>query len=398
VSVVLRARAVIGSLVTALAACGGTSGPVDAMNDAALRDATGDAGDADDADDADAAVVDVVDAAHDVPDAFASALLLNGGSGMPCADPAVFSATNAGGTFYVYCTSVAHVWRTSDWVSFTDVRHTTSYDLTGMSANGRVQHSWWAPGILYDPDLRAYVMWVSVPAANAVNGGGGWDTREIAVLVASSPTGPWVFRNIALPATARGEHYLDPFPFRDHDGQHYVVWKQFGSGLSASIMAASVNASWTAPTGTRVQLVPGFGGAGTWELNVRENPALWHAPDTNEYHLLFAGAHWQNDSYGTGHALSTCGLLCTSSRGGWHIASSGDRGVVQVVQASGDPHFSRGGPGGAMFGDDAAQTIVYAAAARSASHDGSRYLMRDRLAWRNSAPYVDTPGHRPEGL
>jgi hypothetical protein len=317
---------------------------------------------------------------------------------MPCADPAVFSDSNAGRTFYVYCTGMSHVWKTSDWAQFTDLRSATQFDLTGMSANGKHIGSWWAPGIVYAPTLAEYVMWVSVPDALAVNGTSGWDTRSLAVFTATSPTGTWRYRGLGLQATAQGQNFIDPFLFLDHDGQHYVFFKRYGGGVSSRIMGAHVTASWLALTSAaQVEIMNGYGGQGTWEDNVRENPAVWYDPTTGHHHLLFSGGHWQDDTYATGHALSDCGPLCTGA-GGWQMASSGDRGVLQVVQSLGDANFTSGGPGGAVFLDPSAQDLIYAAAARSGIGDTRRYLMRDPLSWRNDAPYVDTAKHWPAGL
>jgi hypothetical protein len=318
---------------------------------------------------------------------------------MPCADPAVFSEGGADATFFVYCTGMSHVWKTSDWATFSDVKASAQFDLTGMSANGQKIGSWWAPGIVYAPNLPGYVMWVSVPDAMATNGTGGWDTRSIAALTSDTPTGPWVFRSMAIAAAQVGEHYIDPYPFIDHDGTHYVFYKRYGASLTSSIVGARVDASLqNVVAGSSVVLMNGYGGPGTWELNVRENPAVSYDPAAKVHHLIFSGGHWQDGTYATGHALSSCGPLCVSGAGAWQIASSGDRGIVQVVQANGDPNFTSGGPGGAVFETAAAQYIVYAAAARSAKGDGTRYLMRDRVRYQNRAPYVDTPGHHPTGL
>jgi hypothetical protein len=334
------------------------------------------------------------------PRAPTSALLLDGTRPMPCADPTVFSERDAGATWFVYCTSMSHVWRTTDWVSFTDERSATRFDLTGMSANGQMMGSWWAPGIIYAPDLDRYVMWVSVPAAAGVRDPStGWDTRALAVLIATTPTGPWVFRAMGHTASS-GEHYIDPFLFRDHDGRRYVYWKQYGGGISSSIMGAALDATWhSIVAGSAVEIMNGFGGPGTWEDNVRENPAVRYDATSDRHHLIFSGGHWAEDNYATGHALSACGPLCVdSSRGGWHMVSSGDRSIVQVVRAIGDADFQFGGPGGAEFQGSAARHIVYAAAARSARGDHARYLMRDAISWQNSAPFVDTAGHRPFGF
>lgn len=324
-------------------------------------------------------------------------LLLDGTRPLACADPALFSAANAEGTYYAYCTGMAHVWVTSDWARFDDRRSATRFDLTGMSANGREIGSWWAPGIVWAPDLRQYVMWVSVPDARGRRGASGWDTRSLAVLTSATPTGPWIYRGLGLAASATGQHLIDPFLFRDHDGRRYVFFKRYGGGASSSIMGAAVDASWRhLVAGSQVEIMDGYGGPGTWEDNVRENPAVDYDPATGHHHMLFSGGHWSDDSYATGHALSTCGPLCVRAPGRWRIVSSGDRGIVQVVRARGDADFRRGGPGGAIFQDDRARTIVYAAAARSARGDSTRYLMRQAIRWSNDAPYVDTPGHRPE--
>lgn len=341
-----------------------------------------------------------VDAGVSMPDAgvvFTTALL-RPSNPMPCADPAVFSERNAGQVFYVFCTSMSHVWKTTDWQHFTDVRSSTTFTLTGLSANGQSVGSWWAPGIIYAPGAQLYVMWVSVPDAQGTRDASGtWDTRSIAVFTSPAPTGPWTFKSIALDGTV-GQQYIDPFLFLDHDGGHYVFWKQYGGGLNSRIVGARVNASWEAVTGARVDIINGYGGTGTWEDNVRENPAVWFDPATQRHHLLFSGGHWFNDTYATGHAVSSCGPLCpTATSGGWHITNSGDRGVVQVVRSLGNTNFTSGGPGGAVFLDDNADVIIYAAAAKSAAGTTTRYLMRDAVKWKNDAPYVNTTGHEPLG-
>jgi hypothetical protein len=68
------------------------------------------------------------------------------------------------------------------------------------------------------------------------------------------------------------------------------------------------------------------------------------------------------------------------------------------VRSIGNPKFANGGPGGAVFVDDTAKQIVYAAAAKSASGDKTRYLMLDDVKWAMGAPYVDTAGHEPLGF
>lgn len=316
---------------------------------------------------------------------------------MPCADPAVVSEEDAGRVYYVYCTGMGHIWSTSDWVTFRDVEPDTTFDLTGMSANGRRRGAWWAPGVIYSRALGRYVMWVSVPDAGATDGASGWTARSLAVLIAPSPTGPWRFRGLAIDAAAN-QMFIDPFLFIDAGGARYVYWKQYGGGVSSSIMGARVDAAWTGiVSGSRMEVMDGYGGPGSWEDNVRENPAVWR-DGSGRHHMIFSGGHWRDDSYGTAHAISTCGPLCPrSTSGGWHMRDSGDRGIVQVVRAFANRDFSFGGPGGAVFMNDDARDIIYAAAAHSRSGDHTRYLMRDRVSWQNGAPFVDRAGHEPVG-
>lgn len=336
-----------------------------------------------------------------VPDAGLPAptdALLRPSNPMPCADPAVVSERNNAQIFYVFCTGMGHVWRTSNWVTFTDVRNSTTFDLTGLSTNGRQLGSWWAPGVVFSPALNKYVMWVSVPDAQATNGANGWTARSLAVFTATTPTGPWNFQAIAIDA-ATDQMFIDPFLFIDHDGERYVYWKQYGTGITSSIMGARVDATWTQVAATsRMEVMDGYGGPGTWEDNVRENPAVWYDASDGRHHLLFSGGHWRDDSYATGHAISSCGPLCpVTQTGGWHMRDSGDRNILQVVRSPGNPDFTNGGPGGAVFLDDSAQDIIYAAAARSRTGVTTRYLMRDRIKWLNKSPYVDTTGHEPVG-
>ncbi len=323
--------------------------------------------------------------------------LLRPNNPLPCADPAVVSETGAGQIFYVYCTSMSHVWRTTNWVTFTDVRSSVTFDVSAMSANGKLLGSWWAPGIIYAPAIQKYVMWVSVPDAQGTNNSG-WDTRSIAVLTADSPAGQWTFRALAIDATV-GQQFIDPFLFRDHDGGRYVYWKQYGGGVNSSIMGARVDATWAQlVAGSSLEIMNGYGGVGTWEDNVRENPAVSYDAATDRHHLIFSGGHWFDDSYATGHAISSCGPLCPAAQtGGWRMRDSGDRNILQVVRSLGNANFTNGGPGGAEFLDGSAQDIIYAAAARSASGLSTRYLMRDRVEWLNLSPFVDTAGHEPLG-
>lgn len=323
-------------------------------------------------------------------DATAGELADPSGAPLACADPTVISTHDAGQTFYVFCTSMHHVWKTTDWTHFTDERASLTFAFGAMHPAGKQTGSWWAPSIAWDAAHARYVMWVSV----LDDGVHAMTTRSLAVFHAPDPLGPWTYAGLGIDASASGQMLIDPMIFRDHDGQHYLYWKRYGGGLSSSIMGARLDASLTGTVAsTHTEITHGYGGPGTWEDNVRENPAMWRHPTTGRYHLLYSGAHWADGSYATGHALSTCGPLC-----GFDVSSTGQGGIPQVVQAKNDPHYAFGGPGGATWVEGKSGVfIVYAAASRSAHGDKTRYLHRDKISWFGHDPYVDTPHHEPSG-
>lgn len=319
-------------------------------------------------------------------------LLRSDGKALPCADPTVFSKQNLKATYYVYCTSMSHVFRTSDWTTFTDVRDDVSFNNTGLPENGKKIGSWWAPSIVYAPGANRYVMMVSVPDGQGEIVDGRWDTRSIAVFFSSSPTGPWTFQRIALDA-AKGDLYIDPELFLSpRDGGHFVYWKQYGKSVNSRIAGSRLSSDWTTLQGARAELLNGYGGAGSWEDNVRENPAMLYRAGTDTFQLLWSGGHWFDHTYATGHSISDSPLT------GFGFRVSGDRGVEQVVQARDlTVKFANGGPGGAVWQDDEGLYIVYAAAAQGRADD-TRYLLRERVTWQNGAPYVDNAKHHPSGF
>jgi hypothetical protein len=311
-----------------------------------------------------------------------------GQSPLPCADPTVLADHAQPSTVYVFCTGMRHVWKTSDWTHFTDEHPGLVLNVSAMPALGRNSASWWAPTAIYDDAHSQYVMWASVQDLDS-------SSRSLAVLTSPAPLGPWTFQSFAKRATASGQNHIDPMLFRNSDGTHYVYWKHYGGGIASKISGAKLNASLTAMSGAEVAIMNGYNSTG-WELNVRENPAVWQDTASGTWHMLYSGAHWRDDSYATGHAVSSCGPLCLdSAHGGWHIAPSHDRNIAQVVQAKGDAQFTHGGPGGAVWADDSGHWIVYAAASRSSQGDGARYLQRDRVSWSGGVPFVDNAGHHP---
>ncbi|MBK8411054.1 MAG: family 43 glycosylhydrolase [Sandaracinaceae bacterium] len=358
-------------------------GSVDAM---AMGDASADGGTPSDA---------AVD--EPFPDEIESALLLNAGQPMACADPTVVSVRNEGEDFYVFCTGMLRIWHTTDWVTFEDVRPSTTFSLTGVGAQAQAINWWWAPSVTYDGASDSYVMWVSIPSEASTGTAGGTNARSLGVFTAEELTGPWSYEGDAITGAAM-QMYIDPFLFRDHDGKHYVFWKHYGPGIGSLIAAAEVSADWHAITGSQVTIMNGYGGTGTWEDNVRENPALYYDPAADRHHLIFSGGHWNDQSYATGHALSACGPLCVDAdSGGWRMVESGDRGILQVVRTADLDVFGAGGAGGAEFLGARASYLLYAAAAPFGSNPPTRYLMLDPLSWANGAPFVDTDGHHPTG-
>ena len=154
----MRRSLFVYSLVALTAGCGGSSETAEPVNDdaGAIADDAADPEDSSEPDRTedtgseedgsiveedggpdDAGVTDggaVKDAA---PPPAPTSALLRPSNPMPCADPAIVSEKGADKVFYIYCTSMSHVWKTSDWVTFSDVRKTTTFNLEGMTANGK---------------------------------------------------------------------------------------------------------------------------------------------------------------------------------------------------------------------------------------------------------------------
>jgi hypothetical protein len=310
---------------------------------------------------------------------------------LPCPDPAVFSEKNQGQVHYVYCTGLGRVWRTTDWNTFTDVRPSVSFNVGEMPAASQQLSKWWAPAVAYDAPRDRYILWVSViDGQNFAK-----ETRSLAVFVSDTPTGPWIYRRTEKDATAGGQMYIDPSFFRNSDGTYYLYWKQYGGGLLSSIMGAKLDAYGTnIVDGTEVEIIDGWGAAGAWEGNCRENPTVWQNASTGRWHMLFSGNAWFSGAYATGHAVSSCGPLC-----GFTLKPTTDRGIPQVVQTKNLSAFSNGGPGGADWQGTAGTHIVYAAAHRSNQGDETRYLFRERVQWDSgNAPFVNQADHNPYGF
>src|SRR5262249_3166401 len=92
----------------------------------------------------------------------ASELSGPGNAALACADPTVFSTHDQGNTNYVFCTGMRHVWKTSDWKTFTNERASLTFDFGAMPEKSKVSAQWWAPSVVYDRAHDRYVMWVSV--------------------------------------------------------------------------------------------------------------------------------------------------------------------------------------------------------------------------------------------
>ena len=308
------------------------------------------------------------------------------GKPMDCADPA---AVESSGTWYVYCTSMGHLWTTADSFKTFKDEHASLAFATAPASNTEAHSfgghgAWWAPTVVADG--KEFVMWVSV-TMNAFK-----EARSLATFRAPHPQGPWTFTGFAKRATEEGQMIIDPELFRNSDGRWFVYWKQYGPNLGSSIMGGAVNTGVDRIT-HEIVLLPGYSPNGGWEDNVRENPTVREDAQHHEWHLLYSGNHWATAGYATGHALSTTGPL-----GPFRIDDSGDRGIPEVMATRGDARlaakYAHGGPGGATWLVGAAG-VLYAAASQSNANDSRRYLHRETFTWKGSAPFVDTAHHAP---
>lgn len=196
------------------------------------------------------------------------------------------------------------------------------------------------------------------------------DRQCVGAAVASSPEGPFTDaseRPLVCQADLGGS--IDASPFRDTDGQRYLLWKNDGNccNLNTGIYLQKLSSDGLAVVGQDTLLISN---GALWEGAVIEAPTLHYAD--GYYYLLYSAGSYDNETYAVGYATSKAltgpytkapdPLVVTSGR----VVGPGHQSVVQ---------------------DGAGQTwLVYHAWTLGAVGDGNggqRSMRLDRVGFKN---------------
>jgi beta-xylosidase len=94
---------------------------------------------------------------------------------------------------------------------------------------------------------------------------------------------------------------IDPYPFIDHDGSVYLLWKSDGNAIG---QPSTLFAQRLAPDGLGLIGKPSalLTSGAAWEQPLIENPAM--VASGRSYLLLYSGGWWESAGYAIGYA--TC--------------------------------------------------------------------------------------------
>ncbi len=177
---------------------------------------------------------------------------------------------------------------------------------------------------------------------------------------------------------------IDPYPFRDQNGQLYLLWKNDGNccGLEVALWVAPLTPDGLSLAGDPVKLLVHDQ---AWERPLIENPALVHAD--GRYYLFYSGNWWSSHEYAVGYAV------CESITG-------------PCVKPLNEPIFKWAGmvmgPGGESFFTDTKGNLWMAYHAWTGIDigypGGERSLRIDRIEFAAGKPLIHGPTTDPQPL
>lgn len=204
-------------------------------------------------------------------------------------DPGILATAD---WFYLYSTagSMGHmpVLRSRDLISWEE-RGNAMPVIAAWSTAGR--H--WAPEVIaHGEQFHAYYT-----ARDTASG-----RQAVGVAVADHPEGPFVDdRDAALLVQAEEGGAIDPSPFRDEDGQLWLLWKNDGNaaGLPSYLYAQRLSEDGFELVGERIRVLERDQ---PWEIYTIEGPAV--ISHRGRYYLFYSAGEYWNESYGVGVAVA----------------------------------------------------------------------------------------------
>jgi beta-xylosidase len=278
-------------------------------------------------------------------------------------------------TYYAYSTNTGTsnvpVIRSTDLVSWERVGEA----MPALPAWARLGFGdTWAPGVIQVDDtfLLYYV------SRHDESG-----RQCIGVATATSPEGPFEHESdepLVCQVPLGGS--IDPYPYRDADGQLYLYWKNDGNCCAQPVHL------WVQPladdglalSGEPVALIERDQ---PWEIPLIENPAMVEVD--GDYYLFYSANRWDSLDYAVGYAT------CDSATG---TCRKPEDGPILTFTAE------VMGPGGQMLveGPDGEWWIVYHAwAGPDVGYPaGMRSLRIDRVAFEGGEPVIAGPTSDPQ--
>jgi beta-xylosidase len=279
-----------------------------------------------------------------------------------------------GGTYYAYGTNdideKVQTLRSRDLVHWR-----RGLDAMPSLAPWTLRGYTWAPEVLRRGD-GTFVLYYTARSFDA-------GKQCVGRAVSRWPRGPFIDRArkpFVCQAALGGS--IDPSPFRDANGDLYLLWKNDGNccGRRTFIWAQRMSRDGLRLVGRRVRLV---GNDAAWEGAVVEAPTLWQ--ERGRYYLFFSANAYNSANYAVGYA--TCAGPLGPCR-----PSPRNPILASACRAAGPGHQ-------AIVRDRLGRTwIVYHAwpPDKIGTVTPGRVLWLDRLEWRRAGPVVRGPTCRSQ--
>ena len=232
----------------------------------------------------------------------------------------------------------------------------------------------WAPGVIQLGD--AFVMYYTTRDTNS-------DLQCVSVGVSGTPTGPFS-DDSTEPFICQTElgGSIDPYPFRDEDGQLYLLWKNDGNccGYEIGLWVQPLSDDGLSLVGEPTELIRRDQ---AWERPLIENPAM--VKDGDNYYLFYSANWWESHEYAIGYAVcetmtGPCTKPLTEPLFGF---------TPQVM-----------GPGGEAFFTDTEGNLWMAYHAWTGANvgypGGERSLRIEPVTFVDGRPIIPGPTHEPQ--
>jgi beta-xylosidase len=150
----------------------------------------------------------------------------------------------------------------------------------------------WAPGVIRIGDTFVLYFTARYQAIGR---------QCISRAVSQSPEGPFA-DDSEEPFVCQQElgGSIDPYPFQDHDGQLYLLWKNDGNccGMEVALWVAPLTEDGLSLAGEPVKLLVQDQ---AWERPLIENPAMVLVD--GDYFLFYSGNWWASHEYAVGYSV-----------------------------------------------------------------------------------------------